>query len=229
MKHMRTELITAIFCRKLISRNKDPKSFFFSIIRSHFHLSLAPRNTRLIGLLCIQIIFISPLTTKSTDSGFLRTATTVIFLLPPQAANWPKKRRLPWWDLWLNRLNTGLKSEDHKAAARNCKFQLCVCLFSPLFPRSYSFPLCDLSESLYLFVGLFFFSFRAAKLAILTTREMTGDHKFISCKIVGFILVFIYIYISVSLPVFTWAFVLSSSWMDEKKRARQRSTPRSWS
>lgn len=29
MKHMRTELITAIFCRKLISRNKDPKSFSF--------------------------------------------------------------------------------------------------------------------------------------------------------------------------------------------------------
>lgn len=49
MKHMRTELITAIFCRKLISRNKDPKSFFFSIIRSHFHLFLAPSNTRLIA------------------------------------------------------------------------------------------------------------------------------------------------------------------------------------
>lgn len=49
MKHMRTELITAIFCRKLISRNKDPKSFFFSIIRSHFHLLLAPSNTRLIA------------------------------------------------------------------------------------------------------------------------------------------------------------------------------------
>lgn len=100
MKHMRTELITAIFCRKLISRNKDPKSFFFSIIRSHFHLFLAPSKTRTHRLLCIQIIFILPLTTNSTYFGFF-------FLYTPQQ-QWsffchPKrkltKRGLPWWDL----------------------------------------------------------------------------------------------------------------------------------